>query len=309
MRVLRSTDASIHANLAWEEWLVDRFEQEGPVLLFHVNDPAVVVGKNQNPWRETNPVFLADDGVDLARRVSGGGTVYHDEGNLNYSLILSRHHYQQEDTFRTVMAALLGLGISVERMPANGLGVGGKKFSGHAFCYRGSAVMHHGTLLVDADLAQLRQAMKPALPDVQTRAIASRPAPVMNLAEARPGLTVDELMHALAAAFAPGVPVEATEPPRAEVAWQDLRARYESWDWVLGSTPLFTWEVCVDEASLVLVVDGGWVQDARLRRGEREQVLLGLAGCRFSADELIPALKTEMPGERGLAAALAGHSF
>jgi lipoate-protein ligase A len=309
MRVLRSTDASIHANLAWEEWLVDRFEHEGPVLFFHVNDPSVVVGKNQNPWRETNPVFLADDGVDLARRVSGGGTVYHDEGNLNYSLILSRHHYHQEDTFRSVIAALLELGIPAERMPANGLGVAGKKFSGHAFCYRGSAVMHHGTLLVDADLAQLRQAMKPALPDVQTRAIASRPASVMNLVEARPGLKVDDVMNALAAVFAPGVPVEEVAPPRADAAWQTLRTRNESWDWVLGYTPSFTWEVCADEAILVLLVDGGLVQDARLRRGEREQILLGLAGCRFTAAELVPALKTEMPAERGLAAALAGHSF
>jgi lipoate-protein ligase A len=169
--------------------------------------------------------------------------------------------------------------------------------------------MHHGTLLVDADLAQLRQAMKPALPDVQTRAIASRPASVMNLVEARPGLKVDDVMNALAAVFAPGVPVEEVAPPRADAAWQTLRTRNESWDWVLGYTPSFTWEVCADEAILVLLVDGGLVQDARLRRGEREQILLGLAGCRFTAAELVPALKTEMPAERGLAAALAGHSF
>jgi lipoate-protein ligase A len=309
MRVIQSNASSIQANLAWEEWLMDRFETDGAVLFFYVNDPAVVVGKNQNPWRETNPAFLADDGVDLARRVSGGGTVYHDEGNLNYSLILSRHHYQQDDTFRSVIAALLGLGIPAERMPANGLGVAGKKFSGHAFCYRGSAVMHHGTLLVDADLTQLRQAMKPALPEVQTRAIASRPAPVINLTEVRPGLTVRDVMNALASTFAPGLPVETMEPPRADAAWQALLARNTSWDWVLGYTPSFLWEVRAEEATLILQVDGGAVQDARVRRGDRESAIIGLAGCRFTADELLPALKTELPGERGLAAALAAHSF
>ncbi len=309
MRVIQSLSDSIQANLAWEELLLDRFEADGPALFFCVNDPAVVVGKNQNPWRETNPGFLADDGVELARRVSGGGTVYHDGGNLNYSLILSRHGYDPDQLFQRLLAALAGVGISAERMPGNSMGVAGRKFSGHAFCYRGSAVLHHGTLLVDTDLTQLRQAMQPALPGIMTRAVASRPASVMNLAEARPGLNMDELRRVLAAEYAPGVPLVTCSPPEGEMEWQRLRDRYGSWDWILGYTPSFSWDLCAGGTVLTLMVDRGEIQDAILKKHDQQEHHAGLVGCRMSKPELQAALADELSEESALLAALGDLQF
>ena len=309
MRVIQSSSSSVYDNLAWEEWWLDRFGTLGPLLLFYVNGPAVVVGKNQNPWRETNPAFLSDEGVDLARRISGGGTVYHDEGNLNYSLILDRHGYRQDDVFQKIISALQGAGIAAEMMPANSIGVAGRKFSGHAFCYRGGAVLHHGTLLIDADLDQLRQAMRPAWPELETRAVASRPASVINLAEVMPGLDAPRLMKILTDAFALGVSCSMSAPPEADEAWQALQARGRDWEWQLGYTPAFTCRLASGERQLKLYVDRGAVQDALLTGPSGEQRCSGLAGCRFAIDELLAALKTEMPCELGLIAELARHSF
>lgn len=304
MRVIQSRSDSIQANLAWEELLLDRFEADGPALFFCVNDPAVVVGKNQNPWRETNPGFLADDGVELARRVSGGGTVYHDAGNLNYSLILSRQGYDPDQLFQRLLTALARVGVAAERMPGNSLGVAGRKFSGHAFCYRGAAVLHHGTLLVDTDLDQLRLAMKPALPGIMTRAVASRPASVMNLAEARPELTMDELRQALADEYAPGSTMVASAPPAGALEWQRLRDRNNSWDWVLGYTPSFSWDLCAEGKTLTLLVDRGEVQDAILKQHDRQEHHAGLVGCRMAKAELQHALAEELPDETALLAVL-----
>lgn len=309
MRVIHSTASTVHANLAWEERLLDTFEQDGPALFFCVNGPAVVMGKNQNPWRETHPALLAGEGVDLARRVSGGGTVYHDEGNLNYSLVLPRATYRSEDVLRRVIAVLLGFGLPAEILPANSLGVGGRKFSGHAFCYRGGAVLHHGTLLLDTDLDQLRQAMKPALPDLQTRAIASRPSPVVNLRELKSAMSLEQIRAALAREFAPGQrPVEAA-PPESDPVWRELLERNTGEDWVLGYTPGFSWRITSGTSVLTLHMDRGAIQEALLSRGGVDQRYPGLAGCRFAREDILAALKAEMPGETGLWAEVAGHSF
>ena len=309
MRIIRSAAASVHVNLAWEEWLLDRFDQDGPALFFCVNDPAVVLGKNQNPWRETDPLALGQEDVALARRVSGGGTVYHDQGNLNYSLIMSRHDYRQEGVFRQVISTLLGLGIPAELMAGNGLSAHGRKFSGSAFCYRGSGVLHHGTLLVQADLPRLRRCMNAALPDIETRAIASKPASVVNLAEVKPGLTVDILQRALALELGGTEFGEPSQPPTSDFAWQALLQRNQSWDWNLGYTPGFTWTETAPGSTLRLHVEHGLVQRAELTRDSSTENLAGLIGCRFTTRELVEALIEDVPGERSLIGCLKAREF
>lgn len=309
MRVIRSTSTSVQANLAWEEWLLDRFEAEGPVLFFCVNEPAVVVGKNQNPWRETHPQALARDGVTLARRVSGGGTVYHDAGNLNYSLVQSRHDYRQDELFHRVIAALLGLGIPAEMMAGHGLSARGRKFSGSAFCYRGGAVLHHGTLLVDSDLPRLRRSMKGLFPDLETRAVASKPASVTNLTDVKPGLTLNAVQQALTKELSGQDRVQPAPPPDGDPAWRSLWQRNQGWDWILGYTPGFSWTEKATTATLHVQVEQGVVQRAELRRCDTTEVLAGLHGCRFIASELVEALMDEVPGERTLIGQLKDREF
>lgn len=276
MRVIQSLSTDIWRNLAAEEWLLSEQAPPPPLLFLWQAGPAVVIGKNQNPWQECRPGFLEEQGLRLARRISGGGAVYHDSGNLNYSFILSRADYRRDEMFGWIQAALGRLGITAVRLGRSGLGVGGRKFSGTAFCYRGSRVLHHGTLLVSADLDKLEKALTPPRITIRGRAVASELAPVVNLSELVPTLTVERM----AAEWAQGSE-RAEDIP--EAALEKLAEKHASAAWVYGTTPPFEVEVLgrrvrVEEGC---VVDGPWdgcpfhSRDlaARLEGGDQDRVL------------------------------------
>ena len=307
MRVIASASTSVHDNLAWEEWLLGRFDEDGPVLFFCINDPAVVVGKNQNPWRECDPATIRREGVALARRISGGGTVYHDPGNLNYSLILPRNGYHSDAIFQQVIHALRPLGLAAEIMPGNSLGVGGLKFSGNAFCYRPSAVLHHGTLLVKSDVERLHRYLQPALPDIESRAVASKPARVVNLSELCPSLSFADLQSALAREFSGSEQVSEEQPPMADEAWRTLRARHADWTWTHGYTPRFTWTLEADGYALTLSVEDGCVREALLNRSDGI-ALPEFVGCRFSSAAL-SAIMSKDPRLAAWVQPMSGQDF
>lgn len=226
-------------NLALEELLIDQvMDGEAHGYLWR-STPSVVIGKNQNPWRECDLAWMEQQGIALARRVSGGGAVYHDEGNLNYALALPRWGYREEDVFAAVIRGLSRLGIVAEQMNRTSLAVAGKKISGTAFCYRKNVVLHHGTLLVNADLERLRRALKPPAWEIDTKAIASIPASVGNLVDFDASLTVERVANALCDAFAPGVSPVAVPPE-----WTVLAAKRAETlrvpEWLYGHTPAFT---------------------------------------------------------------------
>lgn len=228
---IQSSSRDVFENLALEDWLLDHGAEFAPLLLLAVNDPCVVIGKNQVPWRECATGRLRAAGVPLARRVSGGGTVFHDAGCLNYSFILPRDSYQQDEVFARVLGVLRGLGIAGEVGAHNGLFAGGRKFSGTAYCYRRQHVLHHGTLLVHSDLDLLRKLCAPALPQIETKAIGSRPASVVNLSELLPGLTTQVVAEELARDLMPVAFDTAAVASRA--------AELRGWDFVWGHSPRF----------------------------------------------------------------------
>lgn len=261
MRVCWSASTSIYYNLALEEWCVDEFNRQGPLLLFYVDGPALVVGKNQNPWREAATGWARRTGVPVARRISGGGTVFHDPGNLNFSLIVPRADYKKDAVFEQTIAALRSLGADVALQDGNSLFIGDKKVSGTAFCFRGQAAMHHGTVLIDADLAQLRASMKPALPEIATRAIASRPASVANITDFVPTLTIDQIATALAKHLAGLTTRDLIERPT-DPKFDALLQRHASWEWCFGYTPTFQWKIESATNTLSLKVEKGHVVEA-----------------------------------------------
>lgn len=252
--------------------MLDCADTCAPLLLLCTNRPCVVIGKNQVPWRECATALLRSSNLPLARRISGGGTVYHDRGNLNYSFLLPRDTYRQEDVFEIVLSALASLGIKASVGEHNGLFADGRKFSGTAFCYRRQHVIHHGTLLVDTNLDRLRAVCTPALPAIATKAIASRPASVVNLRELAPTLTVDQLGRTLASAA--GVALIET-PDLAEFAARAAELRLP--DWTFGLTPRFE----VEFGGLTLAVDRGAVI------GVSDPGAADLVGCPFDRDELL----------------------
>ncbi len=242
MRVFRTGSRDVWRNLAVEEWLLDRAEAFGPTLFLCRNDPAVVIGKNQNPWREVDLDRARRAGVRVARRVSGGGAVYHDPGNLNYSFIVPRDRYDADAQFAAVIRALGSLGIDAGIGHRTNLCAGGRKVSGNAFCLKARVAMHHGTLLVRADLDRMGRLLPAVPPEVESHAVPSVPATVVNLTDLAPDLTADALERALveSATGLWGGPVESwTDEDAARWDWEDLWRRHASWDWIHGRTPPF----------------------------------------------------------------------
>lgn len=255
MPIIETETRDVYRNLAIEEYLLDHPSDRGPTLLLYRNAGAVVIGKNQNPWRECAVERVAAEGLALARRVSGGGAVYHDPGNLNYAFLCPRAEYRAETWYDLVMAALQRLGVEARLMKSTSLAVDGLKISGTAFAFRGGAALHHGTLLITADLERLRRVFAGARRGLETHAIPSVPAAVANLAELAPAIAIEEAAAALRAEFerrfGPAERLDEAALPAAAI--EALAAERRRPEWIFDRTPAFAigrprgWRARVEE--------------------------------------------------------------
>ena len=231
--IIELPNKNIFQNLSIEEFIMDNIEP--PILILWQNSPSVVLGKNQNPWIECNLNLMKDDNITLARRISGGGAVYHDEGNLNYSLILENRTYKKSKVYGMIISALRDLEIFAEINSKNNLLYNGKKFSGTAFAYRKNKVLHHGTLLLNSNIENLNKYLNYNKINIKTRAVKSNPVEVTNL-----NLSVEPVIKSIKKQF--------------EIIFNDNRIRNlnfdknkikkyynlnKSNDWIYGKTPKF----------------------------------------------------------------------
>lgn len=242
MLIVESQSLDVYRNLAIEEYLMEHKVEDGPVLFLWRSDQAVVIGKNQNPWRECRLDLMRADGVPLARRISGGGAVYHDEGNLNYCVIVDRTRYRKAQAYEMVQHALGSFGIPAQQTGKSNLSVDGRKFSGNAFCFRKGRALHHGTLLLNTSLERLGRYLGAMFDRMDTRAIASEPADVMNL-----NIEMSDVSAALIKSFqrlygAENPAVRKTDADFDDSAVESLLARQVSSEWVFEATPKFTLE-------------------------------------------------------------------
>ncbi|MCF7817726.1 MAG: lipoate--protein ligase [Kiritimatiellales bacterium] len=241
MLILQSSATDVYRNLAIEEYLMEHIADRGPVLFLWQSDCAVVMGKNQNPWRECRLDLMEAEGVPLARRISGGGTVYHDAGNLNYCVIVDRTHYREEQAYEMVFQALETMGIHAEKTGKSNLSVDGLKFSGNAFCFRKGRALHHGTLLLRTDLERLNRYLGPMFGQIETHAIRSIPATVANL-----GLDDEAVASSLKdrfqALYGGAAGSHALEEIVDETALWPRVEKQRSHDWKFGATPGFVLE-------------------------------------------------------------------
>lgn len=232
-------------NQAFEDY-VFRTYREGDVLLLWRNRPAVVVGCYQNICREVHMRALLDRGIPVVRRMSGGGTVYHDLGNLNYTLISDQTGpLDYNRCLEPVIRALNALGVPAHKNRTCDIAVDGKKISGSAQKIAGGRVLHHGTLLFDSDLSLLDEITTGRKNDAFcSKGTESAICTVTNL---RPYLQDDCEIVTFAKRLAeqllpPGSEqIRLTEPQLAEVR-RLADETYHAWDWTWGKTPAFTYE-------------------------------------------------------------------
>lgn len=257
-------------NLAVEEYLLNHVAENEVILYLWQNDHTVVIGKHQNAWKECACKELESEGGRLARRLSGGGAVYHDLGNLNFTFVMDRKLYNLERQMGILLQAVKLLGIQAEFTGRNDLTVNGKKFSGNAFCFRSKSAYHHGTILVNTDMEKMERYLrvsreKIASKGVDVRSVRSR---VVNLAGLNPGITIEAVWRSLKETFARvygGFSREIRfDRPCQEV--EGLYQKYASWEWRYGETPdfdislsnRFSW----GEIEICLTVEEGQIKKA-----------------------------------------------
>ena len=259
-RIFVSHLNSPFTNLALENHLLKTVCQ--PCLFLYQNTTAVVIGRAQNPWIETDVAFLQKRHIPLVRRQSGGGTVVHDLGNLNFSFIAPKAQFDKTAQIQLVAQSLNQLGLPVQIGERCDLLLDNKKISGSAFRETKNNCFHHGTLLINSDLALLRRCLQVPPHSITTRAIASRRSSVMNLSDALPTLNVTEVTEALIQNFLNlqalrSDSVFLIDHPPAHWDIQETEALYQSQNWTYNHTLPFSVQTPLSGQTVTLQIEAG----------------------------------------------------
>lgn len=300
-----STDP--YYNLALEEYLLSQVPEDGVILYLWQNAHTVVIGRNQNPWTECRTSLLEQEGGQLARRLSGGGAVYHDLGNLNFTFLCREEYYDLQKQLSVIQKAARMAGISAEFSGRNDLLADGRKFSGNAFYHSKGKAYHHGTLLIDTDTEKLGRYLSPPKAKLESKGIASVRSRVINLKELSPALTCDTMKGYMLRAFEEVygnqvAPFILCDPD----AVLRLKARYESQQWLYDKPFPFS---CTLEGyfsfgnlQLQLSVEQGVITASQCYTDAMdsqlpEKISLALSGCPFQTEAMVNALASTEIGE------------
>jgi lipoate-protein ligase A len=237
---LKTTDPAF--NLAVEEYVFDYLPKDRMYVMLWQNDNAIIIGKNQNTLAEINEAYVKEQGIRVVRRLSGGGAVYHDMGNLNFTVIADAQG-ENLDFGRfcaLVVKTLQRLGVKAEINGRNDMTIDGKKFSGNAQYLRQGRVMHHGTILFDSNASVLANALQVDEAKIQAKGVKSVRSRVTNV---RPCLPVDMTLPQFRQVLLdtiledePGEEYILTDKDL-EVVEKLKKDRYDTWEWNYGHSP------------------------------------------------------------------------
>lgn len=268
-RIILSRSYDPWYNLGLEEYFLNNVSDDEIIMYLWQNNNTVVIGKNQNPWKECRLKELEEDGGKLARRLSGGGAVYHDLGNLNFTFIMKNNHYNLENQLNIIISSLKNLGINAEFTGRNDITVSGRKISGNAFYFTDDASLHHGTLLVNSDIDKLSQYLKVSKEKIVSKGIESVKSRVVNLSNINPDITTESLKNSLINTFKT-IYGDSNELVMdfSNTQVDELYKKYSSWDWLYGETPDF--DITMEnrfqwgEIEIALKIDGGNISNAKV---------------------------------------------
>ena len=273
--ISRSVDPRF--NLAVEEYLVRCRKIDDEILYLWQNQNTVVIGRNQNPWKECDLEELTRRGCHLVRRLSGGGAVYHDLGNLNFTFISALEEGKIRENIALIINALTRNKIPAVFSGKNDITVQDCKVSGNAFYVEDDILCHHGTLLVDTDSDQLNRILTVSQSKLQSKGVDSVKARVKNLNEFNSLISIESLMADLVDEF---IPADGNAPAAMFIDEstniesiniddvQQLMKRYDSWEWNFGSSPEFNLQISKrfpwGEVELYLLVNDGVIVEAEV---------------------------------------------
>ncbi len=238
MNVFLSPFTNPFINLALEDYFL-RDASNLPLVFFYINRACVVLGRFQNPWLECHLPYLVKNDIWLVRRQSGGGCVFHDEGNLNYSFIYPEAKINRSLGVEVLKKAFKAADIELEISPRHDLWLEGKKISGSAFKQIKDSSFHHGTFLISSDLEKLNQSLKHTIVSKDSKSIPSVRSQVTRLKDKYPGVEIQDVIDLVAHYFhTKPFTLDGSLLSKNEVqkSFQDLTG----WQWLWGETPQFS---------------------------------------------------------------------
>ncbi|OLN33220.1 lipoate--protein ligase [Desulfosporosinus metallidurans] len=300
-RIIKSLSYDPWVNLAIEEYLLEQITEDEVILYLWQNDNTVVIGRNQNAWKECRHLDLERDGGKLARRLSGGGAVFHDLGNLNFTFIMNKKHYDLSKQLTVILQAVTKLGIKAEFSGRNDLVIEEKKFSGNAYFFNKDSALHHGTILINSDLTKLSRYLQVSREKIISKGIDSVQSRVVNLTEVCKAITLADVVKSMEESFCEvyGGNVEKMAVDCDNLNIESLVQKYSSWEWRFGKTPKF--DVSISrrfgwgEVEFGFCFKDGYVDAVQVFSDALEEGLIrdigkGLEGCSFRKDRMIKRL-------------------
>ncbi|WP_405103271.1 lipoate--protein ligase [Oceanobacillus sp. FSL H7-0719] len=295
-------------NLAIEEYILQNFGEKDSYLLFYVNKPSIIIGRNQNTIEEINTDYVEANNIKVVRRLSGGGAVYHDEQNLNFSFITKDdgESFQNFQKFtQPIVDALNKKGVPVELQGRNDLAVNGRKISGNAMFSTRGRMFSHGTLMLNSEIEELSRALKVKKIKIESKGIKSVRSRVANISEfLEEEITMDEfkeliLKHVFDVEDVKDVPEYVLTQEDWDNIYEISKNRYQNWEWNYGKSPAFNIQESYKfPAGLVdvrLNVKNGLIEDCTIfgdffgvgEVAELENKLIGLRHDRKVIDEAL----------------------
>lgn len=249
MKYIVNTSNDPAYNVALEAYAFQKLTDIDEIFILWINEPAIIIGRHQNTIQEINKEFIDKNGIHVVRRLSGGGAVYHDLNNLNYTIISNNTQEGAVDfqTFsKPVIDTLAKLGVKAEFTGRNDLEINGQKFAGNAQAYYKGRMMHHGCLLFDVDMSVLGQALKVSKDKIESKGIKSVRARVTNIVDhLSDKITVQEFSDAILAQMKEEYP-EMDEYVLSDAELSEIQAmrdnQFATWDWTYGKAPEYTIE-------------------------------------------------------------------
>jgi lipoate-protein ligase A len=302
-----SMDAKM--NFALEKYAMDELNVAKEYFMFWRTRPTLMVGRYQNTLREINMPFAKERGIDIVRRVTGGGTIYTDENGWQFSFIVKEPGQRriEFDTFtQPILDALHSIGVPAEKSGRNDLVIGGRKFSGNAQYLRSNVVLHHGSLLFNTDLETLVRALSVDDEKIVSKGIASVRQRVTNIAEhlSAPMTSLEFRDVMLSFLLRDADTYELTPQDIARVT-EIKQAQFDTWEWNFGRDPAFniTKEArfAGGKLSVQSFVENGVITDIRFygdffAREDLERLQQRLIGCPYREDDLRAVLHAEAEG-------------
>lgn len=302
IKYIISNQTNPYKNLALEEYLLNHVGEKECILYLWQNEKTVVIGKNQNPWKECQVKELEEAGGKLVRRLSGGGAVFHDTGNLNFTYLVNKENYDVEKQLEVIVKAVNRLGIAAVKSGRNDITVEGRKFSGNAFYSDGINCYHHGTILVDVDMNQMSLYLNVSRDKLVSKGVESVKARVANLKEYNSDLNINKMKEELIRAFGVVYKLLPTQFGQTDIESFEvaqLEEKFSSWDFIFGKKMEFNYSFgkrfSWGDIDIKLSVNSGVIKQCAvysdaLETRFFEQLPGKLTGCQFSSEAMMKIL-------------------